>query len=119
MFGPRDAAARSQVTGLVSILGITAELRNAWFWAGWRMTMTDHGSPNHVVGRHSLLIVGLSRLGERLGVSEDEAAKLIRRKDFPVAIRLRIGGEEHDTWYWPQVRAWARANEMTLPEGEE
>jgi hypothetical protein len=58
-------------------------------------------------------------LGERLGVSEEEAAKLMRRSDFPVAIRLKIGGEEQDTWYWPQVRAWARANKMRLPEDEE
>ena len=80
--------------------------------------MADLESPNHILGRHSLLIVGVSRLAKRLGVTEEEAGKLVRKKDFPVAIKLKIGGEERDTWYWPQVRAWARANKMSIP-GEE
>jgi hypothetical protein len=74
---------------------------------------------NHRFGRHSLLIVGLERLAERLGVDIEEARKLVRRRDFPLAIRLRIGNEEHDTWYWPQVRAWAKANRHTIPEESE
>ncbi len=80
--------------------------------------VSEDGTPNHALGRHSLLIVGIARLAERLGLAEEEVGKYVRRPDFPVAIRLRIAGEEHDTWYWPQVRAWARANRIPLPEEE-
>ena len=82
------------------------------------MQQGGNESANHVVGRHSLLVVGLARLAARLGVDVEEARKLTRRRDFPIAIRLRIGDEEHDTWYWPQVRAWARANRHPIPEEE-